>query len=106
MTDVGRSRRTGKESKSKTEVYAELIKQRRAGGRVGLKEEWEDEEDVYDVLEESQYADVVAKRREEGGQHCHAYDMLSYSLCIWMFIARDGLQNSLYVSICSRPHQH
>lgn len=79
MADAGRSRRAGKEGKSKTEAYAELIKQRRAGGRVGLKEEWEDEEDVYDVLEEGQYADVVAKRREEGGQHCHAYDMLSCS---------------------------
>ncbi len=67
MADTGRSRRAGKEGKSKTQVYAELIKQRRAGGRVGLKEEWVDEEAVYDVMEEAEYAGVVAKRREEGG---------------------------------------
>ena len=75
MADGGSSRRAGKEGKSKTEAYAELVQQRRAGKRVGLTEEWKDEEDVYDVLEEGQYADVVAKRREEGGQLFHLCNM-------------------------------
>lgn len=38
---------------------------------MGLTEEWKDEEAVYDVMEEGAYADVVAKRREEGGQMQH-----------------------------------
>ncbi len=75
MADTGRSRRAGNEGQSKTEAYAALLKQRRAGGRVGLTEEWKDEEAVYDVLEEEKYAEVVAKRRVEGGQHRHQRDM-------------------------------
>ena len=35
---------------------------------MGLKEEWEDEDAVYDVIGEGEYASIVAKRREEGGQ--------------------------------------
>ena len=81
MADTGRSRRAGNEGKSKTDAYAEVLEQRRAGRRVGLRKEWEDEEAVYDVLEEGQYASVVAKRREEGGQprhqcRCKAYEWM------------------------------
>ncbi len=79
MADTGRSRRAGNEGQSKTEAYAALLKQRRAGGRVGVTEEWKDEEAVYDVLEEDKYAEVVAKRRVEGGQHRHQCDMLGSS---------------------------
>ena len=38
---------------------------------MGLKEEWEDEDAVYDVIGEGEYASIVAKRREEGGQMHH-----------------------------------
>ena len=40
---------------------------------MGLKEEWEDEDAVYDVIGEGEYASIVAKRREEGGQMHHRY---------------------------------
>ena len=45
-------------------------------------EEWKDEEDLYDVLEESQYAEAVAKRREEGGQLCHRHQMLGHTFSL------------------------
>lgn len=73
MADTVRRRQAGADSKSKTEAYAELIKQRRGGGRVGLKEEWKDEDAVYDVIGEGEYASIVAKRRKEGGQMHHRH---------------------------------
>lgn len=82
MADNSRSRRAGNDGKNNTQAYAELVKQRRAGGRVGPMEEWKDEEAVYDVLEESQYAEVVAKRREEGGQHRHRCQMLGLTVSL------------------------
>ena len=73
--ELVQSWRAGNDGNSKTEAFAEFIKQRRGGGRVGLKEEWEDEDAVYDVIGEGEYASIVAKRREEGGQMHHQYTL-------------------------------
>ena len=42
---------------------------------MGLKEEWEDEDAVYDVIGEGEYASIVAKRRKEGGQMHHQFTL-------------------------------
>ena len=56
--------RGGAKVKSALQELAEL---RRSGGKRADLFEVKEEEAVYDVVDEAEYAKIVAQRREEGG---------------------------------------
>jgi hypothetical protein len=57
----------GKGGKKVKNALAELAELRRTGGRRADTYEVEEEADVYDEVDEVEYARIVQKRREEGG---------------------------------------
>lgn len=57
--------RGGVKVKSALQELAEL---RKSGGKRADNYEYQDEEDVYDMVDEDEYARIVQKRREEGGK--------------------------------------
>lgn len=64
-----RSRRTGPARKG-ADAIARLAELRGGNGKRSRLEELEDEEEeaLYDVVEEDEYTDLVAKRRETAGK--------------------------------------
>lgn len=71
MDELGRGRRAtagqrkgGAEKKSALQQLQEL----RKGGRQLDNYELKEEEDVYETMDDAEYAKLVAKRREEGGE--------------------------------------
>ena len=69
MADEGRGRRQvgrkgGAQAKS---ALAELAELRKSGAKRADRFEIKEEAAVYDVVDEEQYAQLVQKRREEGG---------------------------------------
>lgn len=72
MEGEGRSKRStagqtrgGQKAKSALQELAEL---RKSGGKRLDRFETKEEEDVYDVVDDQEYAKLVQKRREEGGE--------------------------------------
>jgi DNA polymerase alpha subunit A len=70
--DGGRAKRSavvngrgGSKFKNALEELAEL---RKTGGKRADKYEVREEEDVYDEVDEDEYARIVQKRREDGGK--------------------------------------
>ena len=67
MADEPRSRRVAGRQKGKAaSALAQLAELRRTGAKHINVHEVKQEDQVYDVVEEDEYADLVAKRREAG----------------------------------------
>ncbi len=70
--EAGRSRRQavvqGRGGAKFKGALAELAELRKSGGKRADKYELKEEEAVYDVVDEDEYARIVQKRREEGGK--------------------------------------
>jgi hypothetical protein len=68
----GRARRQvvvdGRGGKKAKNALAELAELRKSGGKRADKYEVKEEEAVYDEVDEDEYARIVQKRREEGGE--------------------------------------
>ena len=70
--DGERSRRQavvdGRGGKKFKNALAELAELRKSGGKRADNYEVREEENVYDEVDEDEYARIVQKRREEGGK--------------------------------------
>ena len=70
--DGGRARRAavtdGRGGKQFKNALAELAELRKTGGKRVDKYEAKEEENVYDEVDEDEYARIVQKRREDGGK--------------------------------------
>jgi DNA polymerase alpha subunit A len=70
--DQGRAKRqasiVGRGGAKAKNALAELAELRKNGGKRAANYEIEEEDDVYDEVDEEEYARIVAKRREEGGE--------------------------------------
>lgn len=73
MDEKGRARRqasvVGRGGQKAKNALAELAELRRNGGKRSHTYEFKEEEAVYDEVNEEEYARIVAKRREEGGEY-------------------------------------
>lgn len=67
MSDTGRSRRAGPGPSRASNALEQLRELKRTGKKQAIAYELKEEEAVYDVVDEDDYADLVAKRRREGG---------------------------------------
>ena len=72
MEGEGRSKRQvgPRGGKARASALQELAELRKTGGKRADRFEIKEEEQVYDVVDEEQYARLVQKRREEGGAPC------------------------------------
>ena len=70
--ESGRSRRQtvvdGRGGKKVKNALAELQELRKTGGKRADNYEVREEDDVYDEVDDDQYARIVQQRREEGGE--------------------------------------
>ena len=68
MTDTSRARRAPKGASKAQGALAKLAALRNGGKRGSRLDSSDEEEDaIYDVVEEDEYADLVAKRRDTAG---------------------------------------
>ena len=70
MEGGGRSRRAARPVSKAAAALAKLAELKRGGVKASALYECKEEEAVYDLVEEDEYADIVAKRRDEGGVCC------------------------------------
>ena len=68
MADAGRSRRAGtsRADKARGRLH-ELQELRRSGAKHAAAYEVKEPDAVYDVIDEDEYGELVAKRRDEAG---------------------------------------
>lgn len=66
MEAGGRLKRAARPASKAATALAKLAELRR-GGKNATLYECKEEEAVYDIVEEDEYAQIVAKRRDEGG---------------------------------------
>lgn len=67
MADEGRSRRIARPASKAAGALARLKELKSSGAKHGTVYDLKEEEKVYDVVEEAEYAGIVARRRDEGG---------------------------------------
>jgi DNA polymerase alpha subunit A len=67
MSGTGRSRRAAPAPSRASNALEQLRDLKRTGKKQAIAYELKEEEAVYDVVDEDDYADIVAKRRREGG---------------------------------------
>lgn len=67
MADEGRSRRAARPASKAAGALAHLKEIRSSGAKHGTIYTLKEEGKVYDVVEEDEYAGIVARRRGEGG---------------------------------------
>lgn len=60
----------GRGGKKFKNALAELAELRKTGGKRADQFEVAEEDDVYDLVDEDEYARIVQKRREDGGKLC------------------------------------
>ena len=65
--DSSRGKRAKPTNKAKS-ALAELAELRRTGGKRAANYEFEEEGDVYDVLDEDEYNKFAAQRRDDAGE--------------------------------------
>ncbi len=66
MEGGGRSKRAARPAKKHAIALAKLAEIKRNGGKRGEDPICKEEEAVYDIVEDDEYARIVAKRRDEG----------------------------------------
>ena len=67
MENGTRSRRAARPANKAATALAKLTEIRRNGGKRGEDHQCKEEDAVYDIVDEDEYARIVAKRRNEGG---------------------------------------
>lgn len=68
MAEPGRSKRSVSGPKLTTEAFKQLQELRKTKAKHASVYEVKEEQPVYDVVDDDDYADIVAKRRREGGK--------------------------------------
>ena len=68
MEAAGRSRRAARPPSKAAAALARLAAIKAGGSKASDLYECKEEEAVYDLVEEEEYADIVSKRRDQGGK--------------------------------------